>query len=132
MRLSRETVNQAYRMADHERWTQQDFIVGIKVSLSAQHPLPDICDDCQGTYPKSFVFPGWHVQCMCHATPVLMPQYHLKRQLAGETVEVQPITDTPKNFDKWIRDNEERMKGWKSEPYFIKYNKEFVNQIINK
>lgn len=34
----------AYRRADHERWQQMDFVLGIKIELSNQHPVTDICD----------------------------------------------------------------------------------------
>ena len=70
-RLARSEPNIAYRTADHERWLQLDFVVGIEIKLSKNHPEKDICDKLAGRYPKNFVFKGWHSNCMCHAISVL-------------------------------------------------------------
>ena len=74
-------INIAYRTADHERWQQLDFIVGIEVRLSNNHtclgkdgkphPFYDICDELKGKYPKDFKFTGWHPHCRCIATTIL-------------------------------------------------------------
>ncbi|MGQ8336867.1 hypothetical protein ACUNWD_09975 [Sunxiuqinia sp. A32] len=131
IRLSREEVNQAFRLADHERWQKLDFIKGIEVGLSAQHPVYDICDQAAGIYPKDFQFPGWHPQCLCHATPVLMKREDFRKHLKGEKVELDPVKELPQGFQDWLKGNEERIKSWKGKPYFIKYNTKIVEQIIN-
>jgi len=71
MRLARTETNMAYRMSDHERWMQLDFVRGIEVRLSHSHPMPDICDDLKGFYPKNFIFRGWHAQCYDEESEVL-------------------------------------------------------------
>ena len=68
--------NMAYRTADHLRWQQQPFVVGIEIKLSNNHTCKgvigrfvDICDDLAGVYPKDFKFVGWHPHCRCYCVP---------------------------------------------------------------
>lgn len=141
MRLTRSEINMAYRESDHLRWNQLDFVVGFEVRLSNNHPVYDICDIVQGKYPKDFKFVGWHPQCRCKAIPILQDPKEfdtdelneLKAAING--TEYKPfqsantVTDVPKGFKDWIKENAERSKGWKSQPYFIKNN--FVNGVIS-
>lgn len=122
LRVSRSETNQAYLLNDHLRWKQMDFVIGVHIMLSAQHPVSDICDSMQGDYPKGFVFTGWHSQCLCHATPILMPEKDFINSLNGEPVPVNEIKDVPEGYKKWINDNKQRVEGWKSKPYFIRDN----------
>lgn len=131
IRLSRNEINEAFRTSDHVRWQQMEFITGVNIELSEQHPLPDICDIMQGQFPKDFHFPGWHVQCLCHASPILMPRDKFKKYLAGERVEVLQINETPQVFDDWLNNNEERINGWSSKPYFMQYNQKYVDHALN-
>lgn len=133
MRVARTEVNQAYLLSDHLRWNNMDFVYGVKISLSAQHPKYDyleICEACAGEYPKEFKFTGWHSQCLCHATPVLMPQDNFEKELAGEKVAKQGIKDVPENFKTHLRDNFERYSGYKSKPYWIKDNPKIVDKVV--
>jgi len=117
-------------VADNERWSQFDFVSGYEVVLSNGHPQEDICDVLQGVYPKTFVFWGWHAQCLCHTIPILSPQQEFASQIAkmlkGEDtsgyVPSNLVTDLPSNFKQWAIDNESRMQNAKSLPYFIKNN----------
>lgn len=122
LRVSRSETNQAYLLNDHLRWKQMDFVTGVNIELSEQHPTPDICDSMQGDYPKDFVFVGFHSQCLCHATPIIMPKGEFVKYLNGEPVKVGVISEVPDGYNKWIKDNEERVKGWKNKPYFIRDN----------
>ncbi len=140
MRLTRTEINMAYRESDHLRWNQMDFVVGYEVKLSNNHPATDICDSLKGKYPKDFKFVGWHPQCLCHAVPIMLSDEefddYIDSILEGE--EYQPkkskkvITDVPDNFKKWLKDNNKRMEGWKSTPYFIRDNKKFVNKVLKE
>ena len=57
-RLAVTETNMAYRTADHERWQNLDFVVGIEIHLSSNHTckgrdgkpyrFEDICDQLQG------------------------------------------------------------------------------------
>ena len=99
--------------------------------------LVDICDDLQGRYPKDFKFTGWHPHCRCHVITILKSKDEIKRDIKrlanGETVDntsVNEVTELPKNFTEWVKDNEERLKGRATLPYFIKDNQRQVNGIL--
>ena len=115
MRVARSETNIAYRRADNERWQQMDFVLGQRIQLSKNHPRPDICDKLQGDYPKDFVFDGWHAQCFCFATPILMDEEEMAKVTAaflkGEkyTPRGKQITEYPANFKHWVRDNKENI-----------------------
>lgn len=141
MRLTRSEINMAYRESDNLRWQQLDFVVGFEVRLSNNHtlngvPFVDMCDACEGKYPKWFKFVGWHPQCRCHAVPIMEDFYsqgrsddrvnRLKSALNGteykKYVSKETITDVPDGFKQWVKNNAERAQGWKSQPYFIRDN----------
>ena len=155
-RLAATETNIAYRTADHERWQQLDFVVGIRVVLSNNHtclgrdgkphPFEDICDQLsaeygstnttgRGCYPKEFKFTGWHPHCRCHAESILKTDEEIaednRRILRGE----DPISykessayvkDVPEEFEKWIKDNDERITRANSVPYFISDNPKYT------
>jgi hypothetical protein len=132
-RLAATETNIAYRTADFERWQQLDFVVGIEIHLSNNHPVPDICDDLQGRYPKDFKFTGWHPHCRCHVTTILKTKEEMaadtQRILNGEEPDgksVNRVEDVPKEFKKWLKDNRERAKRSFSVPYFVKDNMKYV------
>lgn len=132
VRLSQNEVNMAYRAADFERWQSMDFITGIEVQLSEQHPTPDICDTLAGTYPKDFYFPSWHTKCFCRSTPILMPKDKFKKYLAGEKVRVNEVVETPQNFIEWAGNNEARIEDMKNKPLFVQFNQKYYEHAINK
>lgn len=70
LRLAGTEVNMSYRTADHERWKRINFVLGFEVKLSGNHPVPDICDEAKGKYPKEFHFRGWHPRCYSSDTEV--------------------------------------------------------------
>ncbi len=132
-RLAATETNMAYRAADHARWQQLDFVVGIEIRLSNNHPVHDICDDLKGRYPKDFKFTGWHPLCRCHAVSILKTPEELmadnKRILEGEepvAESVNTVNDVPKKFKEWLSDNKERAKRSFTVPYFITDNKKYL------
>lgn len=142
-RLAATETNMAYRAADYERVQQLDFVVGIEVRLSNNHtlngvPFYDICDELKGKYPKDFKFTGWHPLCRCHAVTILKTEKELEEYtekiLQGEatdTASSRRVDDVPKQFKGWLSDNSERMQRAKERgtlPYFIRDNKEWVDQ----
>lgn len=140
MRVARTETNIAYRRADNARWQDMDFVLGQRVQLSKNHPKKDICDKLQGDYPKDFVFDGWHPQCFCFATPILMDEEEMAKVteafLKGEkyTPRGKQITDYPAAFKDWVREHSEdiaaaRQRG--TEPYFIRNNAQAIDEIIN-
>lgn len=138
-RLARSETNIAYRSADFERWQQLDFVVGVEIKLSNNHPEPDICDQLKGIYPKDFKWTGWHPNCRCYMVPVLASQEDIDKMLDkimdGEEpgkLSVSPsdeVTDMPAQFRKWKRDNQVRIDRARDRgtlPYFIRDNEQLV------
>lgn len=134
-RLAATETNIAYRTADYERWQQLDFVVGIEIKLSNNHPEPDICDDLKGRYPKDFKFTGWHPHCRCHVETVLKTPDELiadnRRIMEGgkpTETSVNTVADVPQAFTDWVEANRERMTAAKSLPYFIRDNSKYVER----
>lgn len=140
MRVARTETNIAYRRADNERWQQMDFVLGQRIQLSHNHPKKDICDKLQGDYPAEFVFDGWHPQCFCFATPILMDEEEMAKVteafLRGEkyTPKGKKITSYPQNFKDWVTEHSEQIAASRdrgTEPYFIRNNAQAIDDIIN-
>lgn len=138
-RLARTETNIAYRTADYERWQNLDFVVGVEIKLSNNHPHSDICDALAGRYPKDFKWTGWHPNCRCYMVPVLASKDEVDemvdRILDGgdpEAVEVaSPVSDMPEQFDEWVGQNAARAIGKNiSLPSFMKDNSEYVSKAI--
>lgn len=161
-RLAATETNIAYRTADHERWQQLDFVVGIRVVLSNNHtclgrdgkphPFEDICDQLsaeygstnttgRGCYPKDFKFTGWHPHCRCHAESILKTDEEIaednRRILRGE----DPISykesdkyvkDVPEEFEEWVKDNSLRIIKANKLPYFMTDNKKYVVDYMSE
>lgn len=144
-RLAVTETNIAYHTADHLRWQQMDFVVGIEIRLSGNHtvnglPLTDICDTLAGRYPKDFKFTGWHPHCRCHAVTVLKTEKEMaedtRRILAGEEPlkgSVNTVRDVPDAFGKWVEANADRIEAAEERgttPYFIRDNRDMVKRIM--
>lgn len=133
LRLTATENNIAYRTSDYNRWQQLDFVVGIEIRCSNNHPDYDVCDELKGKYPKDFKFTGWHPFCRCHAVPILKTAEEMaadnERIMKGEPLDgdsVNKVTSVPAAFDQWIADNKERAKGWSSMPYFVQQNPKYI------
>lgn len=145
IRLARTEINGAYREADHTRWNQLDFIVGVEVKTSKSHKawldkdwvprfkkstiIPEeICDTMAGRYPKDFKFIGWHPNCRCYAVPILSNE-----GVEGADWWENPqneVTTTPKKYKDWIADNKDRIENAQKHgklPYFLSENRRYLN-----
>lgn len=122
LRLARTETNIAFRHNDHLRVQELPFVKGVKVNLSPAHPQYDICDDMQGPYPPKFQFIGWHPNCLCYVTTVLMPRSEFKKHLGGQKVELGEIRRIPARADRYLRRNAISLNNAKSTPYFLKDN----------
>lgn len=140
MRVTRNETNIAYRRSDAERWQQMDFVLGQRIQLSKNHPKKDICDKLQGDYPTDFVFDGWHVQCFCFSTPILVDESEMAKVteafLRGEKYIPQgkKITTYPDAFKSWVKDHADQIADVRSrgtEPYFIRNNSAVIDEILN-
>lgn len=132
MRVSRTEINAAYRTADHEQFKSIPFVLGIEIRLSDAHVVYDICDVVAGVYPSWFKFTMWHIQCICYSIPILadreqFDQYQ-KAVLNGTEDQFEfkgVITEPPKQFYQWIRENKQRVNEWAHLPPFLKDNPRF-------
>ena len=138
MRLARTETNMAYRNSDYTRRQQLDFVIGQKIFLSRSHPEYDICDELEGEYPKDFVFSGWHPQCFCVCTSILMSrkemhEAYLAKKQGKEYTSKNEIKDYPKNFKDWVKQHKDDIAVWRSknkEPYFLRENKAAIDGIL--
>lgn len=133
LRLAANEINIAYRESEQLRIAGNPDVVGIKISLSPQHSIIDICDQLAGTYPKDFQWSSWHTNCKCHRTTVLKSDDEFISEL-NQGLELPPessknfVKSPPKEFDKWISDNADKMKKWKKKPSFVTDNEKFVKK----
>lgn len=113
LRTSATTTNIAYRSADYERWSKQDFILGIEVHRSANNRGPcKICDAMVGKYPKTFKFTGFHPFCICFATPITMKPENFADFLLNDTVpQGQTITDIPQAAKDFVSENKDGLQS---------------------
>ena len=145
LRLTATENNMAYRTADHLRWQQQPFVVGIEIKLSNNHTCKgvigrfvDICDDLAGVYPKDFKFVGWHPHCRCYCIPKQASKEEFmeyqQRLLNGEDVSNYhfkgEVKDLPRNFKDWYTDNTDRIARAKSQPYFLRDNAKLIEKNV--
>lgn len=133
IRLARNEINIAYRLAEQERWKQFDFVLGYKVKLSDSHPRYDICDDLQGSYPKDFKWTTWHPNCLCFAVPLVMSEDEYWKNREDGVIPNTIVTDIPENTKKWIENNSERIVIAQNRnvlPYWIEDNKGVVFKNI--
>ena len=135
MRLTRTETNAAYRLADQDRWQRMDFVVGMRVHKSNNHPTEDICDVLAGDYPKTFKFSAWHPQCRCYVTSILCTKEEMMQMqrdiLAGKSTNgfrsVNEVRTVPKAFTDWVDANGDRIMRAKALPYFLKDNGKIVD-----
>lgn len=138
LRLAGTETNIAYRTSDFTRWQNLPFVTGVEVHTSNNHPTPDICDELAGEFPKDFVFKGWHPRCRCYATTKQMTDAEYD-ELENKILNGDPIgepgnavTDPHNGFTSFIRNNQDKIKSWKSKPYFLTDNKKYVDQALDK
>lgn len=113
LRTSATTTNTAYRSADYERWSKQDFILGIEIQRSANNRGPcKICDAMVGRYPKTFKFTGFHPFCICFATPITMEPENFADFLLNDTVpKEQVITDISQGAKDFVSENKDGLQS---------------------
>jgi hypothetical protein len=129
MRVARTEINTAYRTADHLKYKETPFVLGVEIRLSEAHPVFDMCDLLVGNYPAWFKFTGWHIQCICYQVPILPSKEEFRayqRALLNdeEYVFKGKINEVPKKAFDWVSDNAKRLKGYKTLPTFMLDNRE--------
>lgn len=130
----------AYNYANCKRWSEDPFVLGIRIRLSKNRPLTDICDELQGDYPSDFVFTGWHPRCRCSMSSILMDRdsEEWKKLRAMSDTEynryVSPnrVKDYPKVFKNWCKSNKEKLFDAAKRnklPYFVRENRAQVERF---
>lgn len=142
-RLTRTETNIAYRTADYDRWQRLDFVIGIEIKLSNNHPDCDICDDLKGVYPKDFKWTGWHPNCRCYQVPVLAKEDEVDA-MVGNILDGEPPSDVacggevremPRQFNEWVSENGERIATAKERgtlPYFLRDNMDATERALSE
>ena len=131
MRMARTETNMAYRQADHLRYKQMKFVTGIRVKLSGVHPKLDICDSMEGDYPKGFQFLGWHPNCFCYQTSILASEKDFIAHLKGQPIPIKNrITKMPIRAQRFLKDNLDKFKNYKTLPYWISNNRHYINKTM--
>lgn len=142
LRLARTETNIAYRTSDHLRYQQLDFVIGIEIHLSNNHtclgrdgkphPFYDICDELAGQYPKDFKFVGWHPQCRCFVTSILMNDDEVDAaraaRKAGKPIpeSKRTVKDVPDKFKKYIADHKATLDKAANKPYWLVDNYKYT------
>ena len=146
MRLITTEVNAAYREAEWQSYQNNPLIKGYEIRLSNNHtilrngkrvPFYDICDELQGIYPKTFKWTMWHPHCRCVMIPILLTEKEfasrVKARKDGNLNEwkADEIKDMPENYNKYIKENKDRLDKLKNKPSWLiddKLNEESPNE----
>lgn len=135
MRLARSEINMAYRSAENARWQDMDFVIGMEIKTSNNHPDADVCNELAGKYPKDFDWVGWHPNCRCFKIPILKKPSEAFDEDGESKPSPDEVKDMPDNFKKWVKSNERRILAARdhgTEPYFIRDNRRKVNKILKE
>lgn len=129
MRLTRTEINMSYREADHLRWQEMDFVVGIEIRRSNHEFGCNVCESLKGKYPKTFKFSGWHPHCRCHAIPIMATEKELLDSIENDTPinSKNEVEEAPEQFTKWAKENKDRINGAKAKPLWVVENRNFIN-----
>lgn len=135
MRLVRTEMKSASCEAIWNAGINNPLITGWKIELSNNHTtlvndvpvhFKDMCDELEGIYPKTFKFKGWHPQCRCIMTPVIISDDDYRKLVAaedaGEVWKPKDITQLPQQFNDWIEKNKGRIATASRIPNFITDN----------
>lgn len=129
LRVAATETNQAYHTADHERWKDQGFVLGIEVhrSKSNKGPCP-ICDPMVGKYPPDYKFIGNHPWCVCFAVPIMLEgEEFTDYLLTGEIPQDKIIKDIPQSAKNWVNG-----KASRSNELFVKENRRYFGEAEDK
>lgn len=141
LRLTITETNMAYNYANCKRWSDEPYVLGIRIRLSGNHPEEDICDELAGDYPKDFMWRGWHPRCRCSMSSILMDRNseewkHLRSLPENEYKAYQSpnaVKNVPEKFSKWCERNAKKLdlarKNGKL-PYFVRDNIKAVGDVV--
>lgn len=141
LRLTRNEINTAYRTADHERWSNTPWVIGIEVKLSQNHKEEKckyhICESLVGIYPKDYKHTGFHTNCLCYSVAIQASKEEFDKYqdavLSGTEKGFKfsgVVQDVPDGAKDWVIQNSERIQGWKNLPVFMKDNPSMKDYLI--
>lgn len=141
MRLARTEINMAYRNSEIAGYQDKDFVVGYEIHRSTHDYDCDVCAELAGKYPKDFEWSGWHPNCRCFITPILITEDEMKARresiLRGEEFDSSSsenaVKDVPDNFKDWAEENKDRIESSLVNgkvPYFINNNLGYIGDAI--
>ncbi len=141
LRLTITETNMAYNYANCKRWSDEPYVLGIRIRLSGNHPEEDICDELAGDYPKDFMWRGWHPRCRCSMSSILMDRNseewkHLRSLPENEYKAYQSpnaVKNVPEKFSKWCKRNADKLELARENgklPYFVRDNIKAVGDIV--
>ena len=124
-----------------KRWSDEPFVLGIRIHLSGNHPEEDICDELAGDYPKDFLWRGWHPRCRCSMSSILMDRNseewkHLRSLPENEYKAYQSpnaVKNVPEKFSKWCKRNADKLELARENgklPYFVRDNQKVVGDLL--
>lgn len=144
-RLAMTEINMAYRAADGAAYESNPLVLGYEIRLSATAKPKVRCELCRalaGVYPVWYVWNGNHPNCLCFKIPILMSDEMMAKyqklvargedtpEAVKELQKTVRIETLPDKAIKWIKDNHERMLGWKNLPYFYNDNKSYIIEKV--
>ena len=127
LRVARTEINIAYRRQDYLINDDLEFVKGWEVELSGQHPTFDMCDDLKGEYPKKFEFTGWHPECRCFSTPILVSKKDAIKIIKDPNYNVSGVSNIPKSAEFWVKKNVPKMK---TPYYWVSDNPSFLKDLL--
>ncbi len=125
MRLARTETNMAFHEATFKKVQTLDFVVGIRIETSTNHPIPDMCDLLAGEYPKDFKFTNWHPNCRCHEITIHKTDAEFLKGKDWKGVSVNTVKDVPEAFKNYVRNSSANVK----KTYFWQDNQKYVSNL---
>lgn len=103
--VAADLYNRRSRISDINRWQSMSFVLGYRISITkGKQNCCDSCNKLQGEYPKTFIWTGWHDECHCFITPILMGESEYNDdELSELTAALSGVDYTPKESVSTIK-----------------------------
>ena len=138
LRLTATENNMAYRTADHERWNDLDFVIGMEIKAQRQPPHRGHLRRDVRSVPQDLQVCGLaSVLPLLRRAKLADEDEFIARQQALIDGEELPqgtytgeVTEMPECFTQWVQQNAERIETAKAQPYFIQDNRTAVDKAL--
>ena len=89
------------------------------------------CDSMTGVYPKNFTFLGWHSNCYCYTTTIMLNDAKFKKYLDNGTIPSKNyVKKMPKKATNYIKDNKKAIDNLKNTPYWLRQNENVIKDNL--